>query len=363
MRKLQSIQGLRGLAAVMVVAFHSLSIQAKYLAASSVIPAFALFGQTGVDLFFVISGFVMATTALNKPGTPAEILTFLRHRFLRIYPVYWVFFLLLTAVYLLRPEIINSSQGGKVDLLSSFLLLPSGTLPILMVAWSLTHELWFYLVFAALLLLPRAARVPAIGTWALLVLLSRFVEFPPGAFLRVITHEFTLEFILGALAGVLYMRPRQHGRSRGLGLAGLAASIGLLVLAMKGDYLDGSDVLAAIPLGRALLFGGGYALMILGFALLERSVRVPSACSWLGDISYSLYLSHLLTLSAAGRIWSAIKPSAAIPEVMFWVAAYAATIAVAYLSYRLLEAPLIRSSFYRGRAHSARNETPPAQPA
>lgn len=338
----------------MVVVFHSLSIQEKYLPTGSTIPSLSLLGQTGVDLFFVISGFVMAITAINQPGKTTDILTFLRHRFLRIYPTYWVFFFLLTSVYLIRPEIMNSSQGGKVDLISSFLLLPSRTLPILMVAWSLTYELWFYIVFAAILILPRAARTPAIGIWALLILLSHTIDFNPNAFLRVATHEFTLEFILGSFAGITYTQSFQHEKSKTLGLISLIFSSCLLTLAISGNYLTGADVSAKIPLGRAIYFGGGYASLTLGLALLEKSIRIPSTFSWFGDISYSLYLSHLLTLSFAGRVWAAIKPPPTIPELVFWAVAYSGTLLVAYLSYRLLEAPLIKSALYRGRKNKKR---------
>ena len=129
----------------MVVVFHSLFINAKYVESKNLLPEIFSFGQTGVDLFFVISGFVMIIAFRNKFGKKGEIFKFLKGRFFRIYPTYWIYFLAVFLVFQIKPQIMNDSQGGNVDLTSSLLLLPASTLPLLMVAWSLIHEVWFYL--------------------------------------------------------------------------------------------------------------------------------------------------------------------------------------------------------------------------
>lgn len=155
-RPLASIQVARGIAALAVVAYHASLTQVKYFSGVDVLPTFFSFGQFGVDLFFVISGFVMVLTTSAKHCALRESGKFLWNRFFRIYPTYWVYYLALVPVFLLLPGFVNSSEGGKVDLLTSFFLLPSSTLPLLLVAWTLTLEVWFYLVFAIILMLRSA---------------------------------------------------------------------------------------------------------------------------------------------------------------------------------------------------------------
>ena len=150
--KLRSIQALRGIAVLGVVAFHVALVEGKYSGGDRLLPDFLRFGETGVDLFFVISGFVMVTVAQGRFGGTRELPRFLWSRITRIYPTYWFYFFITLAVFLVKPEWVNASEENQAQLVTSFLLLPSEQLPLVMVGWSLIHELWFYLVFAGLLL-------------------------------------------------------------------------------------------------------------------------------------------------------------------------------------------------------------------
>ena len=134
MNKLPSLQALRGIAVLGVVAFHSLSIEQKYSGGDILLPDLLRVGQSGVDLFFVISGFVMVTVTEGRFERSSEIMWFLWGRITRIYPTYWFYFLLTAAVFLVKPNWVNSSQGHQTQLISSFLLLPSNQLPLVMIA-------------------------------------------------------------------------------------------------------------------------------------------------------------------------------------------------------------------------------------
>lgn len=209
MDKIYAVQAFRGLAALMVVAFHGLSIQEKYLPGSMFLPQIFNLGQTGVDLFFVISGFVMVVVSQSKVYSTGGVAAFLRNRMLRIYPTYWVYYFLLLVVFLSVPGIINSSQGGEVDLVKSFFLVPNEKLPLLLVAWTLTHELWFYIVFAGLLLLRNRMRLLGLGLWLAVIILASGWQFT-SPLLRVAFHIFTVEFILGALLAYAYITLRSE---------------------------------------------------------------------------------------------------------------------------------------------------------
>ena len=147
MIKIQNIQALRGIAVLSVVFFHLLTIEQKYGGSKTILPDLLQFGMFGVDLFFVISGFVMVTVTRGKFQILKQASRFIYHRAARIYPTYWVYSILVLIVFLLQPSWVNNSQGNQANILASFLLFPSQTLPLVMVGWTLIHEIYFYLVF------------------------------------------------------------------------------------------------------------------------------------------------------------------------------------------------------------------------
>lgn len=360
MQKIYSVQAARGLAALMVVAFHSLSIQEKYLPGSMLLPQLLKAGQTGVDLFFAISGFVMVLATQGKTHNIGDVGNFIKNRFFRIYPTYWVYFCMLLPLFLFMPGIINSSQGGQVDLVSSFFLTPNDRLPLLMVAWSLTHEIWFYLVFAGVLLLPGKARLISLGAWFLLVLVSANWEFVSPV-LRVMTHAFTIEFILGAFSAYAYIRLRSNKNSSTVAIVG--AFIGVLMLCVGWAALKNTavDVVSNRPLGRAILIGGGYALLISSAALLEFSgkLKINDILKTLGDISYSVYLSHVLILSLFGRIWYTVgqgELNSILGHTVFWLITFSGVVIGGYLAFILIERPILKLTLHKSKARPGKME-------
>ncbi|MGZ8144984.1 MAG: acyltransferase family protein, partial [Methylosarcina sp.] len=160
MNRWQSVQTLRGIAVLGIVGFHAMAIEKKYSGGDRLLPDFFRLGQSGVDLFFVISGFVIMSVTRGRFGCPRETLRFLWGRLTRIYPAYWFYFFLTAAIFFIRPGWVNTSQGRHPEFISSFFLLPADRLPLVMVAWTLIHELWFYLVFSVLLTLNERRLLP-----------------------------------------------------------------------------------------------------------------------------------------------------------------------------------------------------------
>ena len=203
-QKIESIQALRGVAAMAVVALHAMAIERKYSGGDVLLPDWFRFGESGVDLFFVISGFVMVTVTRGRFGRLHEVLRFAWSRVTRIYPTYWFYFFVTLGVFLWQPAWVNSSLHKEADLWASFLLLPSDTLPLVMVAWSLVNELWFYLVFAILLFFPEKALLPSLCVWAAAILgINLFLDtsaFTPTAL--IMSHPLTCEFIIGSLVAL-----------------------------------------------------------------------------------------------------------------------------------------------------------------
>ena len=336
-KQLDSIQVARGFAALAVVAFHSLDIEHKYFGGASILPGFFDGGQAGVDLFFVISGFVMVLTTRGKHGSPREVGRFAWNRLFRIYPTYWAYYLLLLPIVFFFPTMINSSMGNQIDLFSSFFLLPSDTLPILLVAWTLTLELWFYVVFCVILLLPQRFLVPALGLWfVVLVIVNWSGPIAASPYIAVPSNAMAIEFIFGGITALLF---RKISRP----VAAVLALAGLAVIIFFGTTPPQS-ITAGAGLPRPLIMGVGFALLLAAFTAFEHrgSIGVLRRFAILGDMSYSVYLGHILVLSAMGRIWPAIAgPLIGNPLAMlgWWILTLAAVLAFGYLSYRLVEKP------------------------
>ena len=341
-KSLISIQVARGLAALAVVAYHASLTQPKYFSGVDVLPAVFSHGATGVDLFFVISGFVMVLTTSKRHGKVRESGKFLWNRFFRIYPTYWVYFIALVPVLLFLPGFVNSSQGGKVDLFTSFFLLPASTLPLLLVAWTLTLEVWFYLVFAVILLLPKRFLVPALALWFVLLVVANF----NGAtatkpFLEVPQNSLAIEFIFGGVAALLF---RHINRI----VAGLIALSGVLVLVFLAAETTVA-IYAGPGLIRPLTLGLGFALLLLAATAFENrgGIGVFARLKILGDMSYSVYLCHVLVLAVTGRVWMVLSTrigSNPLVVSLWWVLTLCAVLAAGYLSYRLIERPVMSLS-------------------
>lgn len=348
-KSLVSIQVARGLAALAVVAYHASLTQPKYFSGVDILPTFFSHGAAGVDLFFVISGFVMVLTTATKHRQPREAGKFLWNRFFRIYPTYWVYLIALVPVYFLLPGFINSSEGGKVDLATSFFLLPASTLPLLLVAWTLTLEVWFYIVFAVILMLPRRFLVPALSVWLIaLVVANLHGVVATNPFAQVPQNPLAIEFIFGGIAALLYCRVNRI-------MAGVLAVGGIAILIVLANESQTTSIYGGPGLIRPLTIGLGFAILLLAATAFENrgGIGIVGRLKVLGDMSYSVYLCHVLVLAVTGRVWlllSAHVGNNAVTVGVWWVITLVAVLAVGYLSYRLIERPvMVLSRRWRGR--------------
>lgn len=336
--RVANLQALRGVAVMMVVLFHCAAAERKY-AGDTILPALLRIGESGVDLFFVISGFVMVMVTRGKFGRTREAGWFLYSRATRIYPVYWVYVGLAAAVYLAQPAWVNASQGHQVDLLRSFLLLPQEQLPVLLVAWSLVHEMYFYLLFALFVLAPENRLPRLLIAWAAIVAISGLTWWHPGVtpWARIAAHPLTLEFVAGAFAALWL--PKTSGRPSPARLwGGVALSLIGLVAAYECGVLD----MPALP--RAAVMASIYGVLVYCAVALEQRCA-QRARGWLvrlGDASYTIYLAHVLVLSAVGRIWLRAGVSPEPWDNLLWAAMMlVAVVGYGYLGYRWIERPLV----------------------
>jgi exopolysaccharide production protein ExoZ len=330
--EVRSIQYLRGFAALMIVVFHILT-QLKQMGYDG--PA-GDFLAGGVDVFFVISGFIMWYTTFSHSITSLQ---FIRRRLIRIIPLYWILTSLTVCILLISP---SSLQHGRFDLyhvITSYLFIPSvhpifgWHCPVLVVGWSLNYEMFFYLIFAVCLTLSRKSRlITVVAILVLLVSIQHFLPGPTATILYFYTSSIVLEFAFGVILGALYTANFAVNRGMALTLVILGV-IGLGVVPIFEDRLP-----------HALISGVPALLVVGGVVNIEKSNPLGRSnfIYFLGSVSYSLYLSHGIVLSATGQIWHKLELTGVCTGfVVFAVLSLVLAIAFAALLYRFIESPAI----------------------
>lgn len=326
-----------------VALFHLMSIEQKYGGTQTILPDFFNFGMFGVDLFFVISGFIMIAVTRGKFQNLKQATRFLYHRASRIYPTYWFYSLLVLGVFLFKPTLVNSSQGNEVNILASFLLLPSEKLPLVMVGWTLIHEMYFYLVyFIFLLLVAEKHLMKALVSWVLAIVMVNIYFELNGPIEKLIFHPLTIEFVMGCFLGIYFSRTINKNKYRN-SLLFLAASA-VFIASIYGHNLYQSYTGHIEPQNwwRVLIFGIPAIIIVFCFLSAERNgFIIHSSIGNIGDASYSIYLSHILTLSAAGRAWSEVSLDSVSDNLVILPTLMILVVAVGMLSFRYIEKPLL----------------------
>lgn len=324
------------MAASLVLLSHLGQIEARTVTAPLLSPA-TEWGNMGVDLFFVISGFIMVyiTRDWGRPSIN-RIPEFLFARISRIYPLYWIVSAALLLVWWIRPDLVFSSSGNDPQLLNSLFLIPAYAYPLLEVGWTLVYEMIFYLFFAVLLVLPSKARGWTLVMTALIITAGYFAGFQSGSALQF--HLFSplvLEFLAGAFTGIAFLKLK-GSKTLGMTLAGLGL-IGLFIWFFLGTpFQDQAPRVWRLTLPACAV--------VLGAAWLDRhEIRASRFAVTLGDWSYSLYLTHLLSLGLVSQMWGLVGWTS-VWAGLFLIAALFFIIAIAGLTYRWVEAPLIHRS-------------------
>lgn len=195
--KLIGIQFGRAVAAMLVVLYHGGRMLPQYLGDIGSAKYFT-FGNAGVDFFFVLSGFIIYYVHRGDIDNPGRLGRYVFRRVTRIYPIYWVVTLLGIAVFAAKRD---WTDLAPAHVAASFLLIPEAQSPIVGVAWTLCHEMTFYVAFAALIY-SRSVGLMVIGLWALLVALGVFAPHKE-VFLHFLEDPYHIEFAFGVLAAHL----------------------------------------------------------------------------------------------------------------------------------------------------------------
>jgi len=314
---LNSLQILRAIAAWIVVLHHFGQIFFNFQGGDRFIQFFSNYGMLGVDLFFIISGFVIYYTTASKSVTPSH---FMLLRLARIVPAYWLFTLLTALLVYSFDNVIPLTKLELGFLLKSMFFLPAanpsgiGLYPLLTVGWTLNFEMMFYLVFSLTLFLPRRYRL--LGVFLGILLVQMGLSRLGGAF-SFYSSKLMFEFLIGVAVGVMYDKGWIQRINPVLALGMTSASI-ILILGKEYGFA---------------YFKLGIPLVVIAAISQEKLFRQLMFTRALGDWSYSTYLCHTLVLTIvyqASILWG-------LHTYVALIAASAAVVLISWLSFTIVE--------------------------
>jgi peptidoglycan/LPS O-acetylase OafA/YrhL len=335
-RTLAGIQFGRAVAAIMVVLYHGGRMLPQYFGNIGLGKYFE-YGNAGVDFFFALSGFIIFYVHAKDIGQPSRLGNYLIRRFTRIYPIYWVVTALAIALLVAKRD---WASLLPLHVLRSLVLFPDSFDPIVGVAWTLCHEMTFYLVFA-ILIASRKIGAALILAWFALVVLGIFHPHQQSN-IRFLESPYHIEFILGAFAAYC---AKKYPIAAAPGLA----AIGLIAFAVVAARFN--DFSISVPAAGRGLYGSASALIIYGLAVWENSGKIsfPRWASFLGAASYSIYLIHTFILGWIGRALALVFHQNFASNLLYLVSV-AGAVAAGCLLYQFVERRLMTAaSGLRGR--------------
>lgn len=283
-----SIQYMRAIAALLVVCTHTAWKGEQY--STNPMHWFNV-GGAGVDLFFIISGYIMCHTIYDKK---LNIIDFIKARLIRIVPLYWLLTGVALCAYLVAPDKVNSS-GGNTSVLCSFILFPTDSKYLIQNGWTLSYEFYFYIIFSVGLLFTGFLRffTPAVILLSL-VSLGYLME-ASSVYFNFITNSLLIEFVMGILIFNIHRAVVFNS----------ACSLILIIVSIVSltcvNFFGGSGE-------RVFDFGVPCFLFFLAMMNFERKFIVlkgniiSSIMAKVGNSSYSIYLIHPFVLTGSSII-------------------------------------------------------------
>jgi exopolysaccharide production protein ExoZ len=284
-KQLRSIQYLRAIAALSIVFFHA---KEQFPGFQAVFPSNVSSG--GVDIFFVISGFIMVF--ITDKGD-RDVPKFIWNRIIRVAPLYWFYTLLTVFGYTIAAGLFRGGGLTFEHVILSMLFIPHynpGSMaigPFVKSGWTLDYEMFFYFVFAMSMLINDRHRILLTCSFLSLLVIIGVYQFPwLPAELQFYGNDILLEFV----AGMLLCRFYQTGNLQPVRFIKICLlAIGILLIIVQPS----AEVLA----WRSIKFGIPAVWLVAGMLSFERFIPELRLPLLLGNASYSIYLSHFVGIA------------------------------------------------------------------
>lgn len=346
--RLKSVQACRAYAVLGVIMSHISGLEERYFHSNHC----RLFraGNIGVDIFFIVSGLVISLVTTGKFRITRNALVFLYHRFARIYPAFWFYFMIALAIFLYKPSLVNAMAGHHPHLLRAFLLIPSDSPNLIVQSWSLSYELAFYFIFGVIMLSLVERWLPFfLGAWTLIIAVVGVMQIHLPPAVAVLASPYDLEFIVGCGVFLLYRRVSSSPVRGKLAVSmAILCFLGVVVWCVV-NHAGSIAWIDEHPWQRIALWTLPAALFVWGAVELEGYSRWFDH-PWIdaiGDWSYSLYLSHILVIAMIGRPLAAILRHLPGGFILAYIIIIPCVLGFGYLSFRLLEQPLMKFFYKR----------------
>jgi exopolysaccharide production protein ExoZ len=348
------LQLLRGLAASGVVVEHLIERYVRRGAMPAGLPDFMTnLGQTGVATFFAISGFIMVYISLRGDRPPPTGPAFLRGRYLRIAPLYYLMTLLIVA-FAWATHRVSTDPADRLPSAAEWLLsaafIPhrgvSGLIqPVYALGWTLHYEMFFYLLFAiGLSLFARRGAYLVLGMIGVLVALGTGIDAPPDTIgLRILAYVFTRP-IMGYFAIGIVIALLRHQLWRRLPVLPVPVLAMVLIVALAIATLDLHRATTMAAIATAL------AATVLPSPERRREGVFSNFSRAFGDASYSIYLTHSFLLGAFASLTASIAARGLPALALMAMLACALCFAAGWLTWRFVELPI--AARIRGRRAS-----------
>ena len=333
---IESVQVMRGLAAIAVAIYHTnLILQKPGYGGRDILYTLSSKGWLGVNFFFVLSGFIIMFAHERDIGRPSALPRYVWRRVVRLYPIYWLCLTIYLAAALVGLGYPDFSWRLP-NIASAYLLVPLTldlSLP-LRVVWTLFYELAFYAAFAVLII-NRALGIAVFTAWFVAIMVFGVLA---GEVEMSLFHTWNLTFLFGVFTYLLSKRlDGRHGLP--ILLAGVALLACMLALG-AGDKLAAAQRSPLLVLALAVPF----ALILLGATLAEpaRGWRFPPALMLLGSASYAIYLVHSPVISIMAQVQYKLFGNGLPELVVFWTIAIVSVLA-GVVVHLLIEKPMLDS--------------------
>jgi exopolysaccharide production protein ExoZ len=338
---LVNLQLCRALAAIMVVIGHSLHDVGSLSGHGDVDQEYQMNWGFGVDVFFVISGFIMVYVSAAEFATPNISWRFLSRRLIRIVPLYWSLTTLLIVGSFVAPGLLNVPIGGLGHIVNSYLFIPdwrpdmSAMRPVMALGWTLNYEMLFYVLFAVAMIFPLQRAVPLLTIVFVGAVAFKTLFHIDQSQLSYWMDPLILEFLLGVYLALAYRA--------GWRLPATASLV--LALAAFASLTTGLVGALGLNTGIHILRYGVPALMLVGAAALGPALPDSIFSRFgarLGDASYALYLVHPFVIRPLRVLWSKLG-GAHWPPAVFCSLCVLSAVIVAFALHRFFERPVVRA--------------------
>lgn len=338
-KRLELIQFSRALVPFLVMLFHLSGTMMAYfdynLLGFSFIPI-----SGGVNYFFALSGFMMYYIYRGKFGQIHQFKSYLLNRLIRVYPLYWLLTCLFLFVLFLNP---GFSVGHETDidtLITSFLLVqsPRELEPVINVAWSLVHTVFFYLVFSLLFFSKVNLSKAIITIWALLTIaFSLGYLYIDHYLIRFFFNQYNLIFLAGIFCAYCITHFKMNVKISILMI--ILGGIGFPVIWLNSIH-------PFIPISFDMGTGLASALIILGLGSIDmqKDMKIPRFLNYIGNAAFSIYLSHNFALDLLSELFSDLSVYDYLGGWLTSMVLLILMLSIGCIVHSFIEKPLIQRS-------------------